>query len=144
MNAANQDDWLSICRTSTVEGWSEEVLLEALRETVLFNASSRCYGSGADMMYDGKLMLTAVFMGKEGSNVVAIPPKQKIRIKLRLWDPFLCLPRSEFIVCSSHLMCTRMHAFTLRFGPSTPDRHLVSHCPNNRLTHAARSPQVKL
>lgn len=114
MNAANQDDWLSICQASTAEGWSEEVVLEALRETVLFNASSRCYGPRADMMYDGgfkeilplrkehvqlpsltlhgtstfsveeilmkhkdfpdagKLMLTAVFMGKEGSNVVAV------------------------------------------------------------------------
>nr|CAD1839792.1 unnamed protein product [Ananas comosus var. bracteatus] len=120
MNAANQDDWLSICQASTVEGWSEEVLLEALRETVLFNASSRCYGSGADMMYDGsfeeilplrkehvqlssltlhstssssveeilmkhkdfpdagKLMLTAVFMGKEGSNVVAVAEEADI------------------------------------------------------------------
>lgn len=43
-NAANQDDWEHIYQTSMAEGWGEEETLGVLRDTVLFQASSRCYG----------------------------------------------------------------------------------------------------
>lgn len=108
-NAADQDDWVAICRASTAEGWSDEVVLESLRETFLFKGSSRCYGPEAES-YDGgfedvlplqredgeisiskdpvssvegilmqhkdfpdagKLMLTAIVMGKVGNSVKA-------------------------------------------------------------------------
>ncbi|CAL9765254.1 unnamed protein product [Musa acuminata subsp. burmannicoides] len=43
-NAASQDDWIALIQVSTAEGWSDKVVLEALRETVLYKASSWCYG----------------------------------------------------------------------------------------------------
>lgn len=43
-NVANQEDWSKIYQTSTAEGWSDEETLQVLRETMLFRASSRCYG----------------------------------------------------------------------------------------------------
>ncbi|KAI8558082.1 hypothetical protein RHMOL_Rhmol04G0061000 [Rhododendron molle] len=46
-NVANQDDWETIYRTSEAEGWSDEETLQHLRETMLFQASSRCYGPEA-------------------------------------------------------------------------------------------------
>ncbi|EHA8590646.1 putative Nuclear pore complex protein NUP133 [Cocos nucifera] len=106
--AADQDDWAVLCQASTREGWSDEIVLECLRNTVLFKASNRCYGLGAEN-YDGgfeevlplqkedmgfpnlkeasssvegllmqhkdfpdagKLMLTAILMGKEGNYAV--------------------------------------------------------------------------
>lgn len=107
-NAADQDDWAALCQASTVEGWSDEIVLESLRNTLLFKASNRCYGPGAetydggfeevlplqkeDMIFPnlkeaissvegllmqhkdfpdaGKLMLTAILMGKEGNDTV--------------------------------------------------------------------------
>ncbi|XP_010908789.1 nuclear pore complex protein NUP133 isoform X3 [Elaeis guineensis] len=107
-NAADQDDWAALCQASTTEGWSDEIVLESLRNTLLFKASNRCYGPGAET-YDGgfeevlplqkedmgfpnfkeasssvegllmqhkdfpdagKLMLTAILMGKEGNDAV--------------------------------------------------------------------------
>ncbi|CAN0897487.1 Nuclear pore complex protein NUP133 [Linum grandiflorum] len=44
-NAANQDNWGELQRAYDIEGWSDEDMLRHLRETVLFQASSRCYGS---------------------------------------------------------------------------------------------------
>ncbi|KAL0286964.1 UNVERIFIED_CONTAM: Nuclear pore complex protein [Sesamum calycinum] len=43
-NAANQDDWQSLHQRSITEGWSDETTLEVLKETILFLASSKCYG----------------------------------------------------------------------------------------------------
>ncbi|RZS13218.1 hypothetical protein BHM03_00044769, partial [Ensete ventricosum] len=43
-NAASQDDWIALIQVSTAEGWSDKVVLEVLRETVLYKASSWCYG----------------------------------------------------------------------------------------------------
>lgn len=43
-NAASQDDWIALIQVSTAESWSDKVVLEALRETVLYKASSWCYG----------------------------------------------------------------------------------------------------
>ncbi|CAI9090032.1 OLC1v1024715C1 [Oldenlandia corymbosa var. corymbosa] len=43
-NAAKQDDWERIHQLSVSEGWTEEETLHALEETVLFQASCRCYG----------------------------------------------------------------------------------------------------
>ncbi|KAL3510013.1 hypothetical protein ACH5RR_029414 [Cinchona calisaya] len=51
-NAANQDDWGRIYQLSVTEGWSDEETLRALQETVLFQASSRCYGPEAKS-FDG-------------------------------------------------------------------------------------------
>lgn len=107
-NAADQDDWAALYQASTSEGWSDEIVLESLRNTVLFKASNRCYGPEAET-YDGgfeevlplqkedvefsnlkyasssvegllmqhkdfpdagKLMLTAIIMGKEGNDAV--------------------------------------------------------------------------
>ena len=51
-NAANQDDWERLYQTSIAEGWSDEETLQTLRETILFQASSRCYGPEAEN-YEG-------------------------------------------------------------------------------------------
>ncbi|ONK67430.1 uncharacterized protein A4U43_C06F20170 [Asparagus officinalis] len=100
-NAVDQNDWAALSQASTAEGWSDEVVLETMKETILFKASQRCYGPEAEM-YDGdfdealplqkedaempgpsvegilmlhkdfpdagKLMLTALMMGKEAFN----------------------------------------------------------------------------
>lgn len=49
-NAANQDEWGKIYQTSMIEGWSEEETHGVLKETVLFQASSRCYGPNAAIL----------------------------------------------------------------------------------------------
>lgn len=46
-NAANRDDWGSIYQMSLAEGWSDEETLRVLGETILFQASSKCYGPEA-------------------------------------------------------------------------------------------------
>lgn len=46
-NAANQDDWENIYQMSLGEGWSDEEKFRVLSETILFQASSRCYGPEA-------------------------------------------------------------------------------------------------
>ncbi|KAK9155347.1 hypothetical protein Sjap_002827 [Stephania japonica] len=51
-NAANQDDWGKLYEASEVQGWSDEKTLEKLKNTVLFQASSRCYGLEAET-YEG-------------------------------------------------------------------------------------------
>lgn len=100
-NAVDQNDWAALSQASTAEGWSDEVVLETMKETILFRASNRCYGPEAEL-YDGdfddalplqkedaempgpsvegilmlhkdfpdagKLMLTALMMGKEVFN----------------------------------------------------------------------------
>lgn len=103
-NAADQDDWAALCQASAAEGWSDEVVFECLKKTILYKASNRCYGPEAET-YDGdfddflplqkedmespdssvegilmhhkdfpdagKLMLTAIMMGKVGDNIIA-------------------------------------------------------------------------
>lgn len=51
-NAANQDKWEKLYERSITEGWSDERTMEELKETVLFQASSRCYGADAET-FDG-------------------------------------------------------------------------------------------
>lgn len=51
-NAANQDDWGKLYQRSITEGWSDERTMEELKETVLFQASSKCYGPDAET-FDG-------------------------------------------------------------------------------------------
>ncbi|CAL5393910.1 unnamed protein product [Camellia sinensis] len=52
-NVANQDDWEKIYQTSIAEGWSDDECLQVLRETMLFQASSRCYGPEAKTFEGG-------------------------------------------------------------------------------------------
>ncbi|KAL8477953.1 hypothetical protein ACS0TY_030016 [Phlomoides rotata] len=47
-NAANQDDWEKLYQMSIMEGWSDEMTSEKLKETILFQASSKCYGPDAE------------------------------------------------------------------------------------------------
>ncbi|XP_041992032.1 nuclear pore complex protein NUP133-like isoform X1 [Salvia splendens] len=51
-NAANQDNWGELYQRSITEGWSDERTIEELKETVLFQASSKCYGPDAET-FDG-------------------------------------------------------------------------------------------
>ncbi|KAG6662966.1 nuclear pore complex protein NUP133 isoform X1 [Carya illinoinensis] len=52
-NAADQDDWSQIYQASIAQGWSDEETLQNLRETMLFLASSRCYGPNAETFGEG-------------------------------------------------------------------------------------------
>ncbi|KAL6135129.1 hypothetical protein ACLB2K_067357 [Fragaria x ananassa] len=59
-NAADQDDWSKLYQASVSEGWSDEETLQNLKDTVLFQASSRCYGPEAETFgegFDGVLTL---------------------------------------------------------------------------------------
>ncbi|KAI3969523.1 hypothetical protein MKX01_020084 [Papaver californicum] len=51
-NAADQNDWGKLYQASTDEGWSDEMTLRELRETVLFQAANKCYGPEAEA-YEG-------------------------------------------------------------------------------------------
>lgn len=108
-NAADQDDWVALANARRAKGWSDELVLENLRETILFAASYRCYGPEAKTYNGGfnevlplrkdevdfaspkesgssvetilmqhknfpdagKLMLTAIMMGREGVSIIA-------------------------------------------------------------------------
>ncbi|KAJ0052167.1 hypothetical protein Pint_01861 [Pistacia integerrima] len=52
-NAANLDDWVQLYQVSIAEGWSDEETLQQLRDTLLFQASSRCYGPDAETIDEG-------------------------------------------------------------------------------------------
>lgn len=52
-NAADQDDWSQLYQSSIAQGWSDEETFQNLRETILFQASSRCYGPNAETFGDG-------------------------------------------------------------------------------------------
>ncbi|KAK6155312.1 hypothetical protein DH2020_009560 [Rehmannia glutinosa] len=59
-NAANQDDWERLYQMSINEGWSDERTSDILKETVLFQASIKCYGPDAetfDVRFDEVLPL---------------------------------------------------------------------------------------
>ncbi|XP_016453974.2 nuclear pore complex protein NUP133 isoform X1 [Nicotiana tabacum] len=47
-NASNQDDWERLYQASVDEGWSDEETLSILKDTILFQASNRCYGPKAE------------------------------------------------------------------------------------------------
>ncbi|CAN4084486.1 unnamed protein product [Withania somnifera] len=47
-NASNQDDWERLYQASVDEGWGDEETLSILKDTILFQASSRCYGLNAE------------------------------------------------------------------------------------------------
>ncbi|CAA3023884.1 nuclear pore complex NUP133 [Olea europaea subsp. europaea] len=60
-NAANQDDWEKLYQMSITEGWSDEETMRILRETVLFQASSKCYGPESEIFegrFDEVLLLS--------------------------------------------------------------------------------------
>lgn len=52
-NAAEQDDWSELYQASTIEGWTDEETLQNLTHTMLFKASSRCYGPLAETFGEG-------------------------------------------------------------------------------------------
>lgn len=52
-NAANMDKWDQIYQSSIAEGWSDEETLGFLRETILFQSSSRCYGPETETFEGG-------------------------------------------------------------------------------------------
>ncbi|KAK9284642.1 hypothetical protein L1049_023818 [Liquidambar formosana] len=47
-NAADQDNWGELYQASISEGWSDAETLRFLKQTMLFQASSRCYESEAE------------------------------------------------------------------------------------------------
>ncbi|KAJ1415555.1 hypothetical protein SESBI_17985 [Sesbania bispinosa] len=51
--AASQDDWSNFHDLYTVEGWSDEETLQNLENTILFQASSRCYGPRSETFEEG-------------------------------------------------------------------------------------------
>lgn len=52
-NATDMDDWSKMYQASITEGWTDEITLQNLRETVLFRASNRCYGPQAEIYEEG-------------------------------------------------------------------------------------------
>ncbi|XP_027332079.1 nuclear pore complex protein NUP133 isoform X2 [Abrus precatorius] len=52
-NAASQDDWSKLYDSYTVEGWSDEEILQNLKNTILFQASNRCYGPQNETFEEG-------------------------------------------------------------------------------------------
>lgn len=83
-NAADQDDWSQLYQTSIAQGWSDEETLQNLRETMLFLASSRCYGPNAETFGEGfaEVMLlrrenVEPFSRDPGSSVEAILMQHK-------------------------------------------------------------------
>ncbi|KAE9606416.1 putative transcription factor WD40-like family [Lupinus albus] len=52
-NAASHDDWSILQNSYTVGGWSDDETQQNLKNTVLFQASSRCYGSQAETFEEG-------------------------------------------------------------------------------------------
>lgn len=52
-NAADQDDWSQLYQASVSEGWGDEETLQNLKDTVLFQASNRCYGPEAETFGEG-------------------------------------------------------------------------------------------
>lgn len=109
--AADSDDWVALANAARAEGWSDELVVDTLRETVLFKASCRCYGPEAgnfeggfeevlplrkddasplesglsveailmqhtSFLDAGKLMLTAVMLGKEDVDAVAFAERE--------------------------------------------------------------------
>lgn len=84
-NAADLDDWTELYQASTIEGWSDDETLQNLKHTVLFKASSRCYGPLAETFGEGfdqvlplRLeTLEPTIMKDSGSSVEAILMQHK-------------------------------------------------------------------
>lgn len=51
--AASQDDWSKFHDSYSVEGWSDEETVQNLKNTVLFQASSRCYAPQSQTFEEG-------------------------------------------------------------------------------------------
>ncbi|XP_059662894.1 nuclear pore complex protein NUP133 [Cornus florida] len=51
-NVVDQDDWEKLYQASILQGWSDEETIRVLGETMIFQASSRCYGPEAET-YEG-------------------------------------------------------------------------------------------
>ncbi|MCL7050710.1 hypothetical protein MKW94_027857 [Papaver nudicaule] len=51
-NAADADDWGKLYQASMDEGWSDEMTIRVLRETVIFQVAYKCYGPEAET-YEG-------------------------------------------------------------------------------------------
>lgn len=51
--AASHDDWSILQNSYTVGGWSDDETLQNLKNTILFQASSRCYGPQAETFEEG-------------------------------------------------------------------------------------------
>ncbi|RDX89751.1 Nuclear pore complex protein NUP133, partial [Mucuna pruriens] len=51
--AASHDDWSKFHDSYRVEGWSDQEILQNLKNTILFQASSRCYGPRSETFEEG-------------------------------------------------------------------------------------------
>ncbi|KAK7386042.1 hypothetical protein VNO78_32102 [Psophocarpus tetragonolobus] len=51
--AASQDDWSKFHDSYRAEGWSDQEILQNLKNTLLFKASSRCYGPRSETFEGG-------------------------------------------------------------------------------------------
>ncbi|KAG5053502.1 hypothetical protein JHK87_005700 [Glycine soja] len=51
--AASQDDWSKFHDSYIAEGWSDQEILQNLKNTILFQASSRCYGPQSETFEEG-------------------------------------------------------------------------------------------
>ncbi|TKY57475.1 Nuclear pore complex protein NUP133 [Spatholobus suberectus] len=83
--AVSQDDWSKFHDSYRVEGWSDQEILQNLKNTILFQASSRCYGPRSETFEEGfdqvlslrqENMETSI-MGDMGSSVETILMQHK-------------------------------------------------------------------
>ena len=44
LKAVDQDDWLGMKRMAEEDGWSDEHIMQVLQDSLLYQASRRCYG----------------------------------------------------------------------------------------------------
>ncbi|XP_061361160.1 nuclear pore complex protein NUP133 isoform X2 [Gastrolobium bilobum] len=83
--AASQDDWSKFHDSYIVEGWSDEETLQNLKNTILFQASSRCYGPRSETFEEGFDQVLSLrqenmetsFMGDMSSSVETILMQHK-------------------------------------------------------------------
>lgn len=68
--AASQDDWSKFFESYTAEGWSDEETLRNLSNTVLFQASRRCYGPEALTFEEGFEQVLPLIEENLGNSVV--------------------------------------------------------------------------
>lgn len=83
--AANQDDWSKFHDSYSIEGWSDQEILQNLKNTILFQASSRCYGPQSETFEEGfdqvlplrQENMETSMMGDMGSSVETILMQHK-------------------------------------------------------------------
>lgn len=76
--AASQDDWSKFYDSYRAEGWSDQEILQNLRNTILFQASSRCYGPRSETFEEGfDQVLPLRQENMEGSSVETILMQHK-------------------------------------------------------------------